>query len=170
MTISKFSAASVTATIFMAAFSTATMAGTLGSDVVPATTTVTFAQPGVSVHELTPQRGLQLSITDGTVVATGAVTTVPNGRVGLQWTTGSQPSGRDYTFRTIQRDDGPATEYLRVKAVGGLSLDSSAGILYRNADGAGSVAYEIQFSNTGTAAALVAGSYTIGMNAATYTP
>lgn len=171
MTISKFSAASVTATIFMAAFSTATMAGTFGPDVVPATTVVTFEQPGVSGHVLTPQEGLQPSIADNTLVATGVVTTVANGQVGLRWTTGIQSSGRDYSFRTIQRTDGPATEYLRVNATG-VSVDGTYQneSLYLTADGAGSATYYIRFSTTGSPGALVAGNYTIGMNAATYTP
>lgn len=174
MTISKFSAASVTATLFVAAFSTSTMAADLGSDVVSATTTVTFAKPGVSGHQLVKQEYLQLSIANNDLVATGSVTTVADGVVGLQWTTGNYISGRDYSWRSIQRTGGSADETLRVFATSltGTELsggNTANGTLRITANSAGSAGYLLKFSNS-SGKTLVAGDYVIGMNAATYIP
>ncbi|MGL5127356.1 MAG: hypothetical protein ACRC7D_04135 [Aeromonas popoffii] len=172
MTISKLRAASVTATIFMAAFSTATMAAGLGTDVKSASATVILTQPGVTGHELVQVDGLSTSIADNTIVATGTVTTsVASSDIGLQWTTGATINGRGYTWRAITRDGG--TEVLRVIAVSSTYTDTelttSGTTMKVAANAAGNAGYRLKFSNT-SGVPLVAGSYIIGMNAATFVP
>lgn len=171
MKISKFSAASVTATIFIAAFSTATMAA-LGTEQKPAMATVVIGTPGVSAHSLTEVPGLQVSsVVDNTEIARGAVTTsIPNSTIGLQWSLGDPVTGQTYAWREITREDG--TEKIRIvaKTVSGTQLDSygaGAGAHLRVTATGTSAAYRIDF-RTG-AGALVAGEYKIGMKASTYT-
>lgn len=174
MTISKFSAASVTATIFMAAFSTSTVAvPSIGTDSITESVTVKITQPGVTGHTLTEVDNLTTSITDGTTIATGAVTTsVENGDIGLHWTTGAYISGQDYAYRSITREGGAEKIRVKVTSLAGSLLgvgnrQDTAMKITANGSDAG---YLIKFSTIGGVTPVTAGDYVIGMRAGTYIP
>lgn len=173
MTISKFSVASVTATIFMAAFSTSTMAeGSLGPDEISRSAIVTITQPGVTGHEIVAEDSLSTSIASETVVARGTVTTsVADSVIGLKWTTGNTVGGMVYAFRLIPRDDGEGNLRIKATSVDGVYLPAGTdldSVMRLGADGT-SASYQIRVIPSGSYP-LVAGSYTIGMRAATYIP